>query len=355
MDGFNEQDAIEEAKAFHKVLKSYRSYAEASMLGVNRFKRDFDRLDDESKALIPAYSDKLNMIEKCLAHNQRFCNAIISHAHHMFPLGRSVDQSEPVTMRDIGRVQSTIKQFVREWSVEGEEERASCFKPLLDALVERLPIHPEAPHPIRVMIPGCGLGRLLWETAQLGYHAQGCEFSYMMLLASEFVLNRVTELQSCSFYPFAHQTSNVMRLRDQFLEIKIPDVDPRATLPLTGSMSMAAGDFCEAYGSSYMEWDAVMTCFFIDTARNIIDYVRTIHKALKPGGLWINIGPLLYHWTEIDDEPSIELSFEEIKPLIEACGFEFEKLERRECLYCTNPNSMMINRYNTVFFIAHRK
>lgn len=34
----------------------------------------------------------------------------------------------------------------------------------------------------------------------------------------------------------------------------------------------------------------VVTCFFIDTATNILSYIETIHKILKEGGTWINIG-----------------------------------------------------------------
>lgn len=37
-------------------------------------------------------------------------------------------------------------------------------------------------------------------------------------------------------------------------------------------------------------WDCVTTCFFIDTAHNVIEYVETIWKILKPGGVWINLG-----------------------------------------------------------------
>lgn len=29
-------------------------------------------------------------------------------------------------------------------------------------------------------------------------------------------------------------------------------------------------------------------------------YIQTIQSALKPGGYWINIGPLLYHWASSD-------------------------------------------------------
>lgn len=40
-------------------------------------------------------------------------------------------------------------------------------------------------------------------------------------------------------------------------------------------------------------WDCIATCFFIDTAHNVIDYIDTIWKILKPGGIWINLGNLL--------------------------------------------------------------
>lgn len=32
-------------------------------------------------------------------------------------------------------------------------------------------------------------------------------------------------------------------------------------------------------------WDAVVTCFFIDTAHNIVEYLEVIARALKPGGV----------------------------------------------------------------------
>lgn len=44
------------------------------------------------------------------------------------------------------------------------------------------------------------------------------------------------------------------------------------------------------------EWDAVLTCFFIDTAQNIVSYIETIATLLREGGVWINIGPLLFHF-----------------------------------------------------------
>ena len=40
------------------------------------------------------------------------------------------------------------------------------------------------------------------------------------------------------------------------------------------------------------DWDCVATCFFLDTAHNIIEYVERLWKILKPGGVWINFGSL---------------------------------------------------------------
>ena len=59
---------------------------------------------------------------------------------------------------------------------------------------------------------------------------------------------------------------------------------------------MCAGEFIESYEDQEAEWDCVLTCFFVDTAPVVMDYIEVIYKLLKPGGCWINLGPLLYHW-----------------------------------------------------------
>jgi carnosine N-methyltransferase len=63
---------------------------------------------------------------------------------------------------------------------------------------------------------------------------------------------------------------------------------------------MCIGDFVDLYGTTEetRAWDAVVTCFFLDTAPVVVEYVETIEHALRPGGIWTNLGPLLYHWTE---------------------------------------------------------
>lgn len=92
------------------------------------------------------------------------------------------------------------------------------------------------------------------------------------------------------------------------------------------------------------DWDCVATCFFIDTAHNIIEYVERLHKILKKGGIWINFGlwidknkfqffahhrsfvsgPLLYHFEDIPNESSFEISYDDLRSVIESCGFKIE-------------------------------
>lgn len=84
---------------------------------------------------------------------------------------------------------------------------------------------------------------------------------------------------------------------------------------------MAAGSFTEIYASEdqLAQWDSVVTCFFVDTAPVVLEYLETIYEMLKPGGVWVNLGPLLYHWVaDMDDndddryKKSVEVSSKHI-------------------------------------------
>lgn len=63
------------------------------------------------------------------------------------------------------------------------------------------------------------------------------------------------------------------------------------------------------------------TCFFIDCANNIIEFVEVIYNILKPGGIWVNLGPLLYHFSDVASENSIEPSYEDLIVIIRSVGF----------------------------------
>ena len=172
---------------------------------------------------------------------------------------------------------------------------------------------------IRILNPGAGLGRLSWELAKLGYSSIGNEFSLYMLLASNFVLNSCTEVDAFKIYPWIGHASNNVSSADKLTGMLVPDVDP-TDLPAGHKFGMVAGDFLEIFDRDG-SWDAVVTCFFIDTARNIIEYIEHIWDLLKPGAFWINLGPLLYHFADMPQECCIELSYDELKEAILKTGF----------------------------------
>jgi hypothetical protein len=84
------------------------------------------------------------------------------------------------------------------------------------------------------------------------------------------------------------------------------------------SLSYTIGDFIEIYSTSERKakYSAIVTCFFIDTASNIYEYLLVIRNILKSGGIWINVGPLQWHGNS-----KLNPSGDELRMMIESLGF----------------------------------
>ena len=63
---------------------------------------------------------------------------------------------------------------------------------------------------------------------------------------------------------------------------------------------MCAGDFVQSFESleEADSLDGCVSCFFVDTAPNVLEYLLLIYRLLRPGGVWINLGPLQWHWND---------------------------------------------------------
>lgn len=76
---------------------------------------------------------------------------------------------------------------------------------------------------------------------------------------------------------------------------------------------------------------------------------------LKPGGLWINLGPLLYHFSDHETENSIEPSYEELVDIIKSVGFEILTNETNvKTKYTQNKLSMYHCTYNSIFLVCRK-
>ncbi|CAM0138629.1 hypothetical protein VKS41_008360 [Umbelopsis sp. WA50703] len=356
-----ETDEIEEQKHFQKVLMAFAYYRRHSLIMNNRRRYDYMLLPEEHKALVPHLLQKINRVDGLIEENTKILKEIV-RASGIFSDGDLRDsvsktntQKPPVSANDMDKVRSTLKQFVRDWSKEGEAERQASYDPILNELEDiysDIPI--EERGKLRVLVPGAGLGRLAFEICKRGFSCQGNEFSFYMLLSSNFILNRVEKTEQFTIYPFVHSFSNIRDSEQQLAPICIPDVLP-SSIPLTADFSMVAGDFIEVYGDGTKnqgQWDVVATCFFIDTAKNIIQYLEIIHKILKPGGTWINLGPLLYHFENTPGENSIELSLDDVRDVAQKIGFTITNEKSFSSTYTSNPNSMLKYVYECSFWRA---
>lgn len=365
----------EEVRHIQRVILAFRRYLNVSLARMDRRKRDFLCLSDELQSWVPTYIQNLEQGKEAIRKNDKLLRYILSTVENFESFraeeqdGSNLTDSDKAVRytlecyeSDIEKVRSVLLHIMRDWSKLGEPEREECYQPLINATrkeFERYCNSAEVdPASFRVLVPGAGLGRLAWELAREGFQVQGNDFTYYSLFSSNYILNYImedTQVEGMEFYPFIHQTTNVVDSADILSPVYIPDVDTRQ-LPSFSNFSMVAGDFVEVYGCKHQaeQWDCVVTCFFMDTAHNILEYINVIKTILKPGGAWLNLGPLLYHYADTEDEPSIEISLEELRRVIRMF-FDIDFEEMRTCSYTRNPRSMLELRYRCSFFVAHKK
>ena len=163
---------------------------------------------------------------------------------------------------------------------------------------------------------------------------------------------------SNSVHPFIDGWSHHATAANMYRSLPFPDKNINAS-----SVVMMEGDFITAFNHQLGHYDIVITYFFIDTARNLMSYFDTIKKILKPGGYWINLGPLLY-----GTGPFVQLTLEEIVQVTEDMGFEYldtgascgdltlpgRKVRGMEAIYGFDDRALMKNAYNAQFWVARK-
>jgi carnosine N-methyltransferase len=385
------------------VNRQYRSTAHLNV--THRRRQAFYALPSSHwKTLAePPFSllDIFNLVDDAIDANADIADAILAVGLESFGLPENPEADDPSrcwhgksTPSDVGKAQTTIRQFYRDWSVEGREERDVCYSPVLQFLTNEFGHDRCTNHQRRVLVPGAGLGRLVFDICQAGFAAEGNEISYHQLLASSWILNHTLGPERHALYPFAQGFSNLTSRDEQLRKVMIPDVHPHSAIlarggdpgdganPSFGTMSMTAADFAVLYTNepNREAFSAVATVFFIDTAPNLIRYLEAIHHCLKPGGIWINIGPLLWHFGSDDQraadhqrkkdpqgesspigigEPGwVELVEDEVVQLVKQMGFQIERYEkaaeRPSCGYIQDPESMFLNLYRPSRWMARK-
>lgn len=406
MDPMDPMD-IEELKALTGTLDSFLSFHNWQYTQVVQPKViKYRSLDPEHQKLLPFFPQVISNLEQCVSINDSFVQQLSMVAAQDWDVPAGPDQWAKASHSEFDKVRSTLLQLAREWSDDGKKERDITFGPILDEVEKRFPENRDS---VKVLVPGCGLGRLVYEFVKRGFCTQGNEVSYHMLLALGYVLNRMPLPHSHTIFPYIYRLSHVVKRLYQQRPVSVPDESPTSIFSSDDEehnakmgelMLMAAGSFVELYGPGIgvdevedrgkdneqerMEhefrqqnkdcFDVVATCFFLDTAHNVIDYLKTIHHCLKPDGIWVNMGPLLWHYEgdssshivkqraedgSIKDVPTVmeglELTREELIELVEKCGFKIERHESDiSTTYSSDTRALGNFVYDAEFWVARK-
>lgn len=308
------------------------------------------------------YSEKFATAEALHDVNQQLCDEIVKTGLDYY--GISLDELDAhIKTKDAANqtpdrvsVSQALKHFVRDWSTSGQRERDDAFPCILSTMKS---IFPErSGNDVKVLLPGAGFGRLGHEIASLGgFDVTLNERSMYMNLAYRF-LEAHPRPESTSFHPFIDGWSHHVSNADMFRGVSFPDVRVNAS-----SVLLVEGDFVSEFQGRKGEYDVVVTHFFIDTARNVMSYLDTIYAALKPGGYWVNFGPLLW-----GTAPFVQLSLDEIVAVTQSMGFElmdtsetcgeatFEggSIRSKEAVYGFNDRALTRNAFSAQFWVARK-
>ncbi|KAH7418376.1 N2227-like protein-domain-containing protein [Cadophora sp. MPI-SDFR-AT-0126] len=382
----------DEQRVLHAALSSFYQYAKVAHFNTTHLRRQsFYALPRAHLELLAAppfsYLDTLNAVDDAIDSNAELSLAILKSGVASFGIPESTfatgskdsDWRGKATSNDLEKARSTLRQFFRDWSAEGSAEREACYGPVIKALKKEQ--ETRSGPSMKVLVPGAGLGRLVFDLCCAGFDTEGNEISFHQLLASSYILNHCRKAQAHRLFPWVHSFSNHRSRTNHLRSVLVPDIHPAATLAAVeepGEMSMSASDFLLLYGDMDQKdsFDAVATVFFLDTAPNVIRYIEVIKNCLRKGGLLVNIGPLLWHFENnapgthgrqkdssggqeaqgIADPGAVELTDDEVAASIEKLGFDIEYREAGIAApYIQDAESMLQNTYIATHWVARKR
>ena len=171
-------------------------------------------------------------------------------------------------------------------------------------------------------------------------------------------LEQMQMSQKSIIHPYVDWWSHQPTTKELFRPVEFPDVGVNAS-----NVLLVEGDFTKEFVNQTAHYDAIVTFFFIDTAKNVLDYFDTMSSVLKPGGIWINLGPLLYF------EGHVEFALDDVLAIAEQYGFEFldvdeewgpltlkeYKARSRQIGYLFNEKALRRNTYMAQLWAARKR
>lgn len=306
------------------------SAAERALLGEQTLKRRaeaFRRARDQNRRFVEAIIDDLPDI--CAGPD-----AAVLPPRPLAEVRRLSEEMPTLPASSYGSMASVFLHLFRDWSSICEHVDKSTYSPAVQELRALLPEGGE------VLLPGAGLGRLALSLSAEGYRVEANDASRLFLTVADFIINRAPESGS-TLFPLAHVFSENWGHEQQYLEICVPSPTPAHVASRGGSLqrgkdappaiSLVPGDFIKTYqvgGPGHRRFDAIVTCFFIDTVTDIAELFHVLNGLLAEGGVWVNVGPL--NWRK---EARMKLCWDEVVGIWEGQGYEFVTRKTVDCDY----------------------
>jgi len=340
----------ETSSYFDLILDIFFNYKEDSLKDVEKMENDFKSIGDKYLSYLSFdYTTRINKIKQGILTNEKFLFDIVNkyknnHSKNTTKLNSSK------RLIEINKLRSTLKLFIRDWANEGKRERDITYNPIITEIKNYFSNFKDK----KILVPGAGLCRLAFEIAKLGCNVDAIEVSYFMLICSDFIFNSNLTKNKYQIQPLIHSFNCLKKENDPFQIFNFPDENINEIMNKNdfGNLNIIPGDFILSYKDKKNCYDGVITSFFLDTANNIIQFIEIIYNILKKGGIWINIGPLLYHFHDIQNEVSIELSWEEVKKIILKFGFEIKNEKMIDITYSSIEERLKTTFYTCIFFTA---
>lgn len=329
-----------------KSITDIKSYTRNAKNWNDRKRLLFKRMpvDHQHMANTIKYPSKLNHLDKIVDRNDKLLQRVSQFAiekHHITPQELSLLDTKGAG-NNYGQVVESLCHFARDWSKQHQEEIDPLIKYMQDQLSSGLNMQDTT-----IIVPGSGLGRIAYEMYKLKpKEVHSIEYSWLMVLMNEYIISQRAKENVDTIHPYIHTYSNHMSSDDQFRSVTLQKPDS-----INENFHIHQGDFNKFSLEPNSSNVVIVTCFFIDTAENMIQYFESITNLAKkyPGKKrWINVGPLKY-----GTAAQVEFNQEEVSQIIQMFGWKMSKKEQRQLLgYLTNKSGLWQGYYDVLKWTA---
>ena len=348
---------------FKLVLQELVNYMSQHNYILKNLELSYSSLEKKYLEKLPFnYQDKIQKVKTCLEINSNFLSKIASIYIPKFSLETNAD-SEYINTRyyESEDLVGTyfLKCLKRDWTKESEKEREFSYGKTLTQLKKYINFDDKelmSKKNYKILVPGTGCSRMVYELAKRGFEVECNDFCYIYIMCGDYLFNHShkNEFQIC---PKINSFEGCLTEESALKKYNFPDVDIKKELKNVNAKKIifTKGDFYSLYKDKKDCYDVIITLFFIDIAKNIIEYVELMQNMLKKGGIWISLGCFDYYYSF--KEESIDLTWDELKYVITQYDFELKNEELGFVPYgeMEQSFSFRFGSSGTAFFTAIKK